>query len=430
MTRFMFLLFTLFLALIIATTMSLDAQTAPVSPTPPPSLNTAATGSPAVTSAATLTGTPTDAPEASFDLPTIPPDLPVDLPDEVRLLWAQAMSQPHDFSVACMPMRVTAPTVMFGTDAFPLASVSKLLIFLEYAIRIDSGEIPLNEMVSVEMLERYNLPRTDRGAHDRFMQTYPEDTTMLTLWDVATEGMMQYSSNAASDYLLDRLSPVDWSALYSTLQLYDTTEPNSLTMIPLLMNNHETGRADEDNVPDLSALEGEAYLDMYVNNLNWREEEIDYRSSRIQQDRTSGSWPEWQVQAQILQQHTAVGSVNDFRNVMHAIYANSGSPLSPNVQYMARTALRWNHDSFINATYLEYGSKLGFYSGGVLTLVAYGYPIGAEPVISVIFMRNIPQRVYRGLLAEDSIGHFAHWLHFTTCADLDDLLNVLAAAPQ
>jgi hypothetical protein len=371
----------------------------------------------------------TEEPEETESAPlAIPTDLPVDLPEEVGLLWGQVMAQPEDFSVACMPVRSTGQTVMFGTDVFPLASVSKLLTFLEYAIRVDAGDIPLDEMVRVEDLERYNLPRTDRGAHDRFMQTYPEGTTVLPLWDVATEGMIQYSSNAAADYLLDRLAPVDWTALYATLQLYDTSEPNSLTMIPLLMNNHETGRATDDDVDGLSAQQGEAYLDLYVNNAVWRQEEIAYRSQRVQVDRGSSSWPAWDVQGQILQQHTATGSVNDFRNVMNAIY-NANSPLSPNVQYMTRTALRWNDDSFINATYVEYGSKLGFYSGGVLALVAYGEPIGAEPVISVTFLRNIPQGAYRTLLGADAIGHFAHWLHFTACGQLDDLLNALVQQP-
>jgi hypothetical protein len=369
--------------------------------------------------------TPTAPEEEELAIPT---DLPVDLPEDVALFWSQVMAQPEDFSVACMPLRSTAQTVMFGTDAFPLASVSKLLIFLEYAIRVDAGEIPLDEMVNVDELERYNLPRTDRGAHDRFMETYSEGTTALTLWDVATEGMIQYSSNAAADYLLDRLGTVDWSELYATLQLYDTSEPNSLTMIPLLMNNHETGRATEEDVADLSAEQGEAYLDLYVNDIVWRQEEIEYRSQRVQPQQWSSSWPEWSVQGEILQQDTATGSVNDFRNVMNAIYG-ANSPLSPNVQYMARTALRWDENTFINATYIEYGSKLGFYSGGVLTLVAYGQPIGVEPVITVTFMRNIPQGAYRRLLADDAIGHFTHWMNFTSCNQLDDLLNALTQQP-
>jgi beta-lactamase class A len=379
----------------------------------------------AQTSDPTTSPEPEETESAPLAMPT---DLPVDLPDEVALLWRQVMAQPKDFSVACMPLRSTGQTVIFGTDVFPLASVSKLLVFIEYAIRVDAGDIPLDEMVRVDDLERYNLPRTDRGAHDRFLQTYPEGTTVLPLWDVATEGMIQYSSNAAADYLLDRLAPVDWSALYATLQLYDTSEPNSLTMIPLLMNNHEAGRATEEDVDGMSTEQGEAYLDQYVNNAVWRQEEIAYRSQRVQFDRGSSSWPPWDVQGQILQQHTATGSVNDFRNVMTAIYSND-SPLSLNVQYMTRTALRWNDDSFINATYTEYGSKLGFYSGGVLALVAYGQPIAADPVISVIFLRNIPQDAYRTLLAEDSIGHFAHWLNFTACGHLDELLNALVQQP-
>lgn len=330
-------------------------------------------------------------------------------------LWAQIDAQPQDFSVGCVPLNDESRAVFYNADTrFPLASVSKLLIFIEYARRLDLGEIPLNETVAVSTLERYNLPRTDRGAHDRFMEQYPEGTQALPLWDVAAEGMIQYSSNAAADYLLDRLAPTDWQALLHLLAITETDPPHSLTLIPLLMNNHETGKATMADVPQLSIPQGETYLDLYVGDAAWRQAEISYRSQ-------GGSvFPDWDTQAAILQQVTATGTVRDFVQVMRDIYGTDGA-LSPGVKSMTRLALRWTENAYINENYVEYGSKLGFYSGGTMTLVAYGQPIGGEPVISATFFRNIPRRTYTDLLREDAIGDFAHWMNFNQCAGLQTL---------
>lgn len=338
------------------------------------------------------------------------------------LLWQQVSAQPDDFAVACMPLDDPGQTVFYNAGAqMPLASVSKLLIFIEYAQRVDTGQIALDERVSVAALERYNLPRTDRGAHDRFMEAYPAGTTTLPLWDVAVEGMIQYSSNAASDYLLDRLSPVDWTRLYAALYVLDSSVPHSLTMIPLLMNNHITRMASLAELPALSTDAGEAYLDLYVNDAAWRQAEIDYRSGRGRR------FPEWPVQTAVLQAHTALGSVNDFLNVLQAVYGES-TALSENVKFMVRTALRWEGNTFIEENYVEYGSKLGFYSGGTLTLVAYGQPFSGGRVVSATFFRGIPQDQYNALLREDSIGDLAHWMNFNGCAGLREQIE-RAVAP-
>lgn len=342
-----------------------------------------------------------------------------ELPDilaDLSLFWEQVADQPDDFSVACMPLGDPANAVIYNSEPFPLASVSKLLIFIEYARRLDAGLISMGETVNVVDLNRYNLPRTDRGAHDRFMERYPDNVSSISLWDVASEGMIQYSSNAASDYLLDRMAPINWDSLFSLLDIEDTSVPHTLTMIPLLMNNHETGLATMADIDDLSREQGENYLDLYMINDDWRQKEIAYREER------GRSFPVWDVQSAIMQQHTAVGTVGDFLRIMVAVYDSDG-PLPDSIKFIVRTGLRWRESAFIDANYIEFGSKLGFYSGGVLTLVAFGQPLEGEPVISVTFFRNIPQRMYSEMLREDSIGFFAHWLNLTACTQLAEALT-------
>lgn len=336
---------------------------------------------------------------------------------ELAPLWDQVHAQPDDFSVACMPLVAGAtPTLYNAEEAFPLVSVSKLLIFIEYARRVEAGSIALNETVSRAELNRYELARTDRGAHQEFLERYPPSMQAITLWDIAATGMIQYSSNAASDYLLERLRPVDWSGLYQVLGLTGTGYPHPLNIIPLLMNNHDTGEPMLADVPNLSAQQGEMLFERYLYDSAWRQDEIDYRSIRWR------SFPAWTVQAAILQQHTVTGTTRDFLTLMQAIYGEDG-PLSPTVKRLARMALRWQNYDAIDSTYVEYGSKLGYYSGGTLALVAYGEPRGGVPVISAAFFRNIPRRRYNQMLRDDTIGYLAHWMNLNACAGLEDAIT-------
>jgi D-alanyl-D-alanine carboxypeptidase len=335
------------------------------------------------------------------------------------LVWDQIHAQPDDFSAACMPLANRAGTTLYNADAlFPLASVSKLIIFIEYARRVDAGLIPLDEMVRLDALNIYDVPRSNSDAHERFLDQYASGIQTISLWDVASQGMIQYSSNAASDFLLDRLGPTDWDSLFQILKVTDMGYPHSMGAIALLMTNHETGRAVSSEIPTFSISQGEALFDLYLGDTGWHQAEVAYRSEQHR------LFPGWEVQAALLDYITAKGTASDFLNVLAAIY-DTGGPLSERTKQLVRDALRWRNNDYVDVMYREYGSKLGFYSGGVLALVAYGEPYTGNPVVSVAFLRNIPRRVYNQMLHQDSIGELAHWMNLNACAGLLDALTAV-----
>lgn len=335
---------------------------------------------------------------------------------DLSLVWEHLSLQPDDFSVACSLVNNPAYTVLYNAEErFPLASVSKLLILIEYVRRVDAGQIFRDEMVAVDALNIYDLPGTNRGAHDDFMALYPPGTRYISLWDIATIGMIQYSSNAASDYLLARLAPIDWEGLYRQLHMDHTDFPHPLSVIALMMDNHIDGQATMRDVTGLSLAHGEELLSQYVQDEQWREAEIAFRNRR------GRAFPGWNVQGAILQDHTATGTAEDFLRLMAAIYGQ-GSPLSPSARMLIQAALRWRNYPAIDTSYIEYGSKLGFWSGGTMTLVAYGYPRGGTPVISVAFFRNINRQRFYQMLNDDTIGNLAHWLNLSACSRLGDQL--------
>ncbi|OLP63446.1 hypothetical protein BACPU_32420 [Bacillus pumilus] len=85
----------------------------------------------------------------------------------------------------------------------PLASTVKLPILFHFVKAASVGEIKLDEKVALTELERFYIDRTDGGAHKSWLEVnkLSGNATML---DIA-KGMMQFSSNACTDYLIERL---------------------------------------------------------------------------------------------------------------------------------------------------------------------------------------------------------------------------------
>jgi len=90
----------------------------------------------------------------------------------------------------------------------PLASTVKMLIAVEYAMQIDAGLLDKDSTVSLDELIRYYLKGTDGNAHEEWLKTMESESKVknnaVTLHDVA-KGMVTYSSNANTDYLIDLL---------------------------------------------------------------------------------------------------------------------------------------------------------------------------------------------------------------------------------
>ncbi len=90
----------------------------------------------------------------------------------------------------------------------PLASTVKIMVAVEFAKQAGSGIIDEDSYVAIKELDKYYLPNTDGGAHPRWLgfekmkKHIKEDS--IKLIDVA-RGMIMFSSNANTEYLMDLL---------------------------------------------------------------------------------------------------------------------------------------------------------------------------------------------------------------------------------
>lgn len=84
----------------------------------------------------------------------------------------------------------------------PVASATKVVALAAYARAVAAGDLDQDEVVPVAEWERWYLPGTDGGAHERARARLGGDAFTL---DQMVSAMVQESDNAVPDYLRDRL---------------------------------------------------------------------------------------------------------------------------------------------------------------------------------------------------------------------------------
>ena len=90
----------------------------------------------------------------------------------------------------------------------PLASTVKTIIAIEFAQQVSSGKINPADEVPLGELARFYIPDTDGGAHPAWLKHVQEKNLAqqgkVPLLEIA-KGMIRYSSNANTEYLMWRL---------------------------------------------------------------------------------------------------------------------------------------------------------------------------------------------------------------------------------
>lgn len=86
---------------------------------------------------------------------------------------------------------------------FPIASLTQIIIALDYAKKVSTKEVDPEKIIQIEELDRFYIPKTDGNAHENWLVSL-NNPTEVSLKQVA-EGMVVYSSNANTDFLIYQL---------------------------------------------------------------------------------------------------------------------------------------------------------------------------------------------------------------------------------
>ncbi|MEO4053110.1 serine hydrolase [Solibacillus sp. CAU 1738] len=99
----------------------------------------------------------------------------------------------------------------------PLASTVKIIIAIEYARQAAEGIIDSTELISLDTLDTFYIPKTDGGAHPAWLSKL-ENTVEIPLEEVV-KGMILYSSNANTEFLMHKLGLENINKMIERLEI-------------------------------------------------------------------------------------------------------------------------------------------------------------------------------------------------------------------
>ena len=289
-----------------------------------------------------------------------------------------------DIAIACINLADSQNNFFQNKNQpFPLASAIKIVLLTAYATEVSATHLNPNETITISDLDNFYLPGTDGGAHNEFINSLGANRTKLTLDEVVT-GMTTYGSNAAADYLLNRLNKYDFNNLYHQLNLKNTNLPISFLGLYLFLNNHETGMYAEEVLSSEEAVEEQARLaNLFKTNKKWREDEIKFVTK-------STNAPPIEIQKQFLYTFGINGSVDDISKIFIEVYGDS-KLFSNQTQSEIRSHLEWPLS--INTNQTKEFTTLASVSGAwpsIFTSAWYSKSKISKPIILVVLYRNIP----------------------------------------
>jgi len=145
----------------------------------------------------------------------------------------------------------------------PLASTVKMLIAVEYAMQIDEGSLDKDSSVSLDDVNRYYFKNTDGHAHEDWLSMLENEGKIknnnVSLHEVA-KGMITYSSNANTDYLIDLLGVAAINERAETIGLTQHEEVYPMVSALLIPTYIESESENEKQlIQEIEALSMDEY---------------------------------------------------------------------------------------------------------------------------------------------------------------------------
>jgi len=95
-------------------------------------------------------------------------------------------------------------TILLNSEKeFPLASTLKIIIAFTFVKSVTNNKISITNIVELNKVDIFYIPNTDGGAHPNWKKSL-NSSSEASLLEIA-KGMMQFSSNACTDYLINEI---------------------------------------------------------------------------------------------------------------------------------------------------------------------------------------------------------------------------------
>ncbi|MEI3599368.1 MULTISPECIES: serine hydrolase [unclassified Oceanobacillus] len=280
----------------------------------------------------------------------------------------------------------------------PLASTVKIIIALEYAMQVEAGELDKDQLVPLADLNRFYFEGTDGFAHETWLESIHTagkiKDEQVPLHEVA-KGMITYSSNANTDYLLHLLGISAVNDRIESLGLIHH-EPVYPLVSPLLFPEYvaDDSMNTDDIVNELEAIPMERYRELAIDFSNqMKEGTIDIESysfdlplavQRVWSDRLIGA------------------SAKDYGNLLSII---SNDELPTEAAAIMRDLMEWPME--MNEANQDYYAHLGSKGGStafILNDTLYAENLDGENIEIVLFTDDLTR--WQNRLLQHNINSF------------------------
>ena len=299
---------------------------------------------------------------------------------------------PDKVGIACQVLGEADDVYFHNADEnFVLASTGKIIILAAYAERVANGELDPETSIHIDDLDPYYLPLTDGGAHAQWTLSLDlGDDGMITLHDIVT-GMIRFSSNANTDYLLDLMGYPDFADIYAAFGVNDMGQFPPLLGLYLLAFDPAV---DRDAITDATAEAIDA-AEAYIASPEIREQALE-----IYED------VDLDLGGDFLRQYFWQGTPRDFAHIMAQVAEGKG--VSEDAAAIMRDVLEWpmsaqpDNADYFSVLATKGGSLL---NPGTLTGAWYGASLDGPTVAVSVFYNDLESETFN-----QWVSHFAHQL--------------------
>lgn len=328
------------------------------------------------------------------------------IPEAARPALARILESPGTVGLAAYEIGQEQAGVFLNGDVpMPLASVVKIVHLVAYAEAVQAGEVNPQMEVPLAELEKYYLANSDLNAHPQAVAALRAEGSVVgepeaVLLETVPRMMIEYSSNAASDYLHQLLGQKRIEETILDLGLTSHTAPCPFLGQFLLMGSGDGTVEVEEYVADPARYSREV----------WEATEA-YAAGETSTQAWRGRWrrPSLETQAYFSEMLNAEANAADYATLMAQIAENQLGPWEQNVRI--RRYLEWPTFFTVNQQTLAWLGYKGGSLPGILTVAYYAQPWDTvRPVVVVLFFRDLPLSTYRQWRRSLPHDELARWL--------------------
>ncbi|KAB8135764.1 serine hydrolase [Gracilibacillus oryzae] len=262
--------------------------------------------------------------------------------------------------LASIHLTVDGETVLSqqGQVKRPLASVVKTIIAIEYANQAAKGTIDPEQSVPLAELDKFYLENTDGGAHPSWLEEMRAAGHIVNdsvpLHQVA-KGMIRYSSNANTDFLIEKLGTESINLVIEQLEL-ENHDPIYPLVSALLASNYLNDQHDGNySNSELEEMLRSLSMDKY-RELVW---EIHGKLEQGETDFFSQPVSVPMGLQQVWSDRLPNASAEDYAKVMQAISNNTATV--PGGEDILRDVMEWPMELHASnrERYAHFGAKGG-----------------------------------------------------------------------